>query len=97
MLTQAHHNVSSTGSLIDTLLLQADWVRRMARWPFKQIIPAHLAAPIPAGPTDLLQAFGFLDDPKRNLLPQGDMRPLNAISRLLSLTGLVPPRSFGEA
>lgn len=27
---------------------------------------------------------------------QGDMKPLNAISKLLSLTGLVPPRAFGE-
>ena len=73
------------------------WVRRLARWRFRQIVPAHLAAPVRAGPADLLGAFRFLEDPAANPLPAGDMRPLNAISRLLAATGLVPPRSFGEA
>ena len=72
------------------------WVRRLARWRFRQIVPAHLAAPVRAGPADLLAAFRFLEDPAANPLPGGDMGPLNAISRILAATGLVPPR-VGEA
>ncbi|CAN6477340.1 unnamed protein product [Victoria cruziana] len=40
-----------------------DWIDRIVRdWPFKRIIPAHFAAPVNAGRSDLLAAFGFLDD-----------------------------------
>lgn len=69
------------------------WVKDIAAWNFNSIIPAHLDAPIRAGPKDFLAAFDFLVDPAKNPLPAGDMRPLNAISKLLSLTGLVPPRA----
>jgi len=73
------------------------WVDDICQWNFKQIIPAHLDAPIQAGPREFKEAFKFLSDPEQNPLPKGDMGPLNAISKLLSLTGLVPPRVFGEA
>ena len=69
------------------------WVDDVARWKFKSIIPAHLDAPIRAGPREWLDAFQFLDNPEANKLPEGDMRPLNAISKLLTLSGLVPPRA----
>ncbi len=40
-----------------------EWVDSMVRdWKFKQIIPAHFAAPIKAGPSDLSKAFSFLDE-----------------------------------
>ncbi|EEF36264.1 conserved hypothetical protein [Ricinus communis] len=40
-----------------------DWIDRIVRdWRFKRIIPAHFAAPITAGRSDLLAAFAFLDD-----------------------------------
>ena len=68
-------------------------MQRIAQWRFNKIIPAHLDAPIKAGPKEFLQAFEFLDNPTSNPLPQGDMRPLNAISNLLTVTGLVPPRA----
>ncbi|KAL3526564.1 hypothetical protein ACH5RR_011220 [Cinchona calisaya] len=40
-----------------------DWIDSIVRdWRFKKIIPAHFAAPINASSSDLLAAFGFLDD-----------------------------------
>ncbi|KAF5182465.1 Lysine-trna ligase [Thalictrum thalictroides] len=40
-----------------------DWIDRITTdWAFKRIIPAHFAAPINANRSDLLTAFGFLDD-----------------------------------
>ena len=40
------------------------WINRVARWPFQRIIPAHLRAPINAGPADFVAAFDFL--PQKN-------------------------------
>ena len=40
------------------------WINRVARWPFQRIIPAHLEAPISAGPADFVAAFDFL--PQKN-------------------------------
>lgn len=40
-----------------------DWTNSIARdWKFRRIIPAHFAAPINAGRSEFLAAFGFLDD-----------------------------------
>ncbi|KAK9105156.1 hypothetical protein Scep_022000 [Stephania cephalantha] len=40
-----------------------DWIDRINRdWAFRRIIPAHFAAPINASRSELLAAFGFLDD-----------------------------------
>ncbi|XP_020578668.1 uncharacterized protein LOC110023538 [Phalaenopsis equestris] len=40
-----------------------DWIDRIAAdWPFRRIIPAHFAAPVNAGRSDLLAAFAFLDE-----------------------------------
>ena len=75
----------------------SEWVKRIAQWRFNKIIPAHLDAPIAAGPAEFLAAFEFLERPTANPLPSGDMRPLNAISKLLTLTGLVPPRGFSQS
>lgn len=38
-----------------------EWVESICRdWNFRQIIPAHFTAPIPATPTDLRAAFSFV-------------------------------------
>ena len=42
----------------DRVLAFADAV---AKWDFKQIVPAHLGAPIAGGPEDWRRAFAFLD------------------------------------
>lgn len=40
-----------------------DWIDEIARdWRFKRIIPAHFEAPINAGRSEFLAAFGFLED-----------------------------------
>lgn len=38
----------------------AAWVQDVAKWPFKRIVPAHLAAPFDCTPAQFLDAFGFL-------------------------------------
>ena len=38
----------------------ADWARRIGRWKFDTIVPAHFDAPIKAGPKEWNAAFGFL-------------------------------------
>jgi len=40
------------------------WINRVARWPFRSIIPAHLQAPVAAGPADFVAAFDFLPQKK---------------------------------
>jgi hypothetical protein len=47
-----------------------EWVESICKWNFKQIIPAHLDAPIRAGPKQFKEAFNFLSDPAKNPLPQ---------------------------
>ncbi len=37
------------------------WIARVARWPFRRIIPAHLQAPVAAGPSEFVAAFDFLE------------------------------------
>ncbi|CDY34700.1 hypothetical protein HID58_044793 [Brassica napus] len=40
-----------------------DWIEEIASdWRFKRIIPAHFEAPVNAGRSEFLAAFGFLDD-----------------------------------
>lgn len=38
-----------------------DWVDRVSKWPFKRIIPCHLANNIAATPQDFRKAFRFLE------------------------------------
>lgn len=38
-----------------------DWVRRVRRWPFKRIIPCHLANDLKATPAEFVRAFDFLE------------------------------------
>lgn len=48
---------------IPSKLQVRDWIDSIVRdWKFKRIIPAHFAAPINTSSSDLLAAFGFLDD-----------------------------------
>lgn len=66
------------------------WSRRVARWPFDRVIPAHLNAPIVASPRDFERAFSFLDalQPKASnplaelfaALTEGPPPPVDAVS-----------------
>ena len=40
----------------------ADWIKRLCKYPFTSIIPAHFSAPIKATPRDLREAYSFLLD-----------------------------------
>lgn len=61
------------GPILKTLVfstepeLSREWIDDICKsWNFRQIVPAHFSAPIPAGPKDLKAAFYFLyeDQPK---------------------------------
>lgn len=67
-----------------------NWVNKISRWDFKQIIPCHFDAPIQAGPESFRQAFAFLqNDQPKEYLPQ-DLRLLQKIENLLTKLRLLP-------
>ena len=39
------------------------WVEKVSKWGFTRIIPAHLTNDVRAGPTELKDAFRFLEQP----------------------------------
>jgi len=69
------------------------WSRRVARWPFDRIIPAHLSAPIAAGPRQFEAAFSFLDESQAQ--PQGLAALLAALRTPAVARDAVSP--FGDA
>ncbi|KAK3288618.1 hypothetical protein CYMTET_3916 [Cymbomonas tetramitiformis] len=55
--------------------LVKEWVAKICKWNFQQIIPAHFTAPIRANSRDFERAFQFLDEepaspPKQSWLPK---------------------------
>ena len=49
------------------------WIEAMAEdWDFKQIVPAHFAAPIPCTGRELVAAFQRSTDVYEPFVPQGD-------------------------
>ncbi len=69
-----------------------DWANRVAQWPFEQIIPCHLEAPITTTPEDFRRAFGFLqnaDSRSDGVLPETDFQLINQIDS--ALKGITPP------
>jgi hypothetical protein len=69
------------------------WAQRVARWPFRRIIPAHLEGPIAAGPAEFLAAFDFLEAPRASpSLPN----PLLAMFGLKPAPQVASPFSEGD-
>jgi hypothetical protein len=77
----------------DAVLQWAKWV---ATWQFERIIPAHLDAPVAAGPQAWLAAFQFLNgDMEANgsrQLPDADFQLLREIEASLLKRGVAVPR-----
>lgn len=46
-----------------------DWVNRVAKWPFKRIIPCHLSNDLAATPSDFKRAFDFLFEDEKTAWP----------------------------
>ena len=68
----------------------------VARWDFAQIVPAHLGAPIPAGPREWRRAFAFLEDGDAEFPGDLERPPLAGDARFLrdisqSLADKAPP------
>lgn len=85
------------GPILKTLVfsttpaLARAWVDSICRdWDFRQIIPAHFTAPVPATPADLRAAFGFVyeeEQPSTSAAaaskPSGSANPAKALDGLL--------------
>lgn len=78
-----------------------DWVKQVSCWQFERVIPAHLDAPVAAGPREFQQAFGFLTktgmetgdtvlEPIRPL-PEEDFQVLRDLENSLTRSGITPP------
>ncbi|TVP69340.1 MAG: DUF4336 domain-containing protein [Leptolyngbya sp. LCM1.Bin17] len=71
------------------------WAQHIATWQFEQIIPAHLQAPILAGPTQLLEAFQVLTSPAYDhpqTIPGADFGLLQQIEATLLKARIARPR-----
>jgi hypothetical protein len=75
------------------------WADQVAAWQFEQIIPAHLAAPVTAAPSDFLAAFDFLQPGKHHThqhylddLRSADSQLLRDIDQLLVKGGIAQPK-----
>lgn len=72
------------------------WAKTVASWQFERIIPAHLEAPIAAGPEQFLAAFNFLKidltGESTRSLPAADFELLQQIEALLLSRGISRPR-----
>lgn len=79
------------------------FAKRVARWRFSQIVPAHLNSPVKAGPSDFLRAFYFLEKKtidletllpsplRRAEPPESDLKLLREVSQTLVESGVTPP------
>jgi hypothetical protein len=88
--------------ILQTLILNRapqetlDWADRVARWPFKRILPCHLDSPINAPPAQFRRAFAFLEKhsgenaAQESLLPQEDFELLLKVNQGLSNRALMP-------
>ena len=74
-----NRDIPLVAPILQTLILPQDrvevtnWVNKISNWQFKQIIPAHFAAPIKATPAKFREAFNFLNNENsyQKLYPSG--------------------------
>jgi hypothetical protein len=70
------HGKLIVAPILQTLILNRapqatlEWVDRLARWDFQQVIPCHFAAPVSATPEDLRHAFRFLQPSSGQFISQ---------------------------
>ncbi|MBC7880451.1 MAG: DUF4336 domain-containing protein [Anaerolineae bacterium] len=67
-----------------------NWVDKISRWNFKQIIPCHFDAPIQAGSEQFRQAFAFLEEGHPRDYCEHDLHLLHKIDRILTRLRLIP-------
>jgi hypothetical protein len=85
--------------ILQTLILNRDakatlaWAEQVARWPFEQIIPCHLDAPIRTTPAAFLESFSFLrqNSDAQLALANPDYQFLAEIDQQLLARGITPP------
>jgi len=64
------------------------WIEKISKWEFEYVIPAHYAAPIKGGPSQVKQAFSFAyEDDSPSQLPEEDMRTLNDLGEIVQSVG----------
>lgn len=67
-----------------------NWVDKISRWHFKQIIPCHFDAPIQAESEQFRQAFAFLEEGHPGDYYEHDLHLLHQIDRILTRLRLIP-------
>jgi len=77
------------------------WADEVSRWPFKRIVPCHLANNVAAGPREFRQAFAFLDETAlptsgRPRLLAADYALLTKASEILTSLGVIGPPKAGS-
>ena len=77
------------------------WVDDVAQWPFRRIIPCHLANDVAATPADFRRAFNFLRETSpptrgRPRLVPDDFALLARASAILTSLGVVDPPAAGQ-
>jgi Domain of unknown function (DUF4336) len=88
--------------ILQTLILNREptatieWVDRVAKWDFNQIISCHFDAPVTATPQDFRAAFAFLDPHNSEPdLPTADFDLLRQIDRRLEQWRIIVPAKGG--
>ena len=78
------------------------WVDDVCKWPFRRIVPCHLANDVKAGPNQFRRAFAFLDEDSpvsKRGQPQAlevDFALLAKASGVLTKLGIIEPPSAGQ-
>jgi hypothetical protein len=73
------------------------WLDQITQWHFERVIPCHLEAPLALEPSQLRQAFAFLEaqEPQGgNSLPNPDFAFLQDLEAGLVKRGITPPRQL---
>jgi hypothetical protein len=83
--------------ILQTLILNRapeetrNWIDKIIRWDFEQIIPCHFDAPIQAGREAIHKAFVFLENERTEDYSEQDMHLLRKIEKFLIYFRLLPP------
>jgi Domain of unknown function (DUF4336) len=73
------------------------WADQIAQWDFQRLVPCHFDAPVAVGPSQVRQAFAFLEPAAiaslsaTTDLPTADFALLQSLDTALTRLGVTPP------
>lgn len=67
-----------------------EYMRKLCKFRFRRIVPAHFDAPIEATPRDLRRAAAFLKDEEDGDgdYPESELKLLRGLTQFLTITGI---------